>query len=435
NEPLTTARFSALYGLWYPHARDSAKFLLALLNQCAATRDAMEAIRAVIPDAQLVQTEDLGKIHSTPRLRYQADFENARRWLSFDLLTGNLEHNPAMHRYLRDHGLASGAESFIRNPCPPDILGLNYYVTSERFLDERVERYPEQCLGANGSEPYADVAAVRVCEGAPHGLTDIIADSWQRYQLPVAVTEVHLGCSVEEQVRWLHDIREAAMAARARGADVRAITAWSLFGAFDWNSLLTQIRGFYEPGAFDVRDSPPRATFLASAIKAFAAGEDFDHPVLDVPGWWRRDIRLEVTRHDIAGSPQRLERKRSKRPRPIVLWHCPPPVKQRLRRHCKLRGFAYTALDAPQFASFDSRWEMLVRRVRPWALIDFSSHNAVRPPIMAVCAQFEVRYALFPRTHWPAPDDEALDELIGTVLDSLLRPVPNGGQERLSATH
>ena len=33
NEPLTTARFSALYGHWYPHAQDEHAFWLALLNQ------------------------------------------------------------------------------------------------------------------------------------------------------------------------------------------------------------------------------------------------------------------------------------------------------------------------------------------------------------------------------------------------------------------
>ena len=41
NEPLTTARFSALYGLWYPHHRSGASFLRALLNQVLATRLAM----------------------------------------------------------------------------------------------------------------------------------------------------------------------------------------------------------------------------------------------------------------------------------------------------------------------------------------------------------------------------------------------------------
>ena len=50
----------------------------------------MQAIRRVNPAAQLVQTEDMGKTFSTPRLQYQADFENERRWLSFDLLCGRV---------------------------------------------------------------------------------------------------------------------------------------------------------------------------------------------------------------------------------------------------------------------------------------------------------------------------------------------------------
>ena len=86
NEPLTTARFSGLYGLWYPHGQSDATFVHALLNQCRATVLAMQAIRRVNSKALLVQTEDLGKTHSTPLLAYQAKFENQRRWLGYDLL-------------------------------------------------------------------------------------------------------------------------------------------------------------------------------------------------------------------------------------------------------------------------------------------------------------------------------------------------------------
>src|SRR4029079_18828737 len=60
NEPLTTARFSGLYGLWYPHLRSDLDFLRALLTECRATVLAMRAIREVVPGARLVQTEDLG---------------------------------------------------------------------------------------------------------------------------------------------------------------------------------------------------------------------------------------------------------------------------------------------------------------------------------------------------------------------------------------
>ena len=88
NEPLTTARFSALYGHWFPHAADGAACLRMVFNQCRATLLAMRAIRERIPQARLVQTEDIGRTFATPRLQYQADHDNARRWLSLDLLCG-----------------------------------------------------------------------------------------------------------------------------------------------------------------------------------------------------------------------------------------------------------------------------------------------------------------------------------------------------------
>ena len=95
NEPLTTARFSGLYGHWYPHGRDQATFLRALVTECTAVVLAMRAIRTVRPDAKLVQTEDLGKAFGTPLLSYQAELENERRWLSLDLLCGRVDpHHP-----------------------------------------------------------------------------------------------------------------------------------------------------------------------------------------------------------------------------------------------------------------------------------------------------------------------------------------------------
>src|SRR5206468_14114 len=80
-----------------------------------------------------------------------------------------------------------------------------------------------------------------------------LREVWERYHIPVAVTEAHLGCTRDEQLRWLSRVWEAALAVRAEGADIRAVTIWSMFGAVDWNSLLTRKTGFYEPGACDGR--------------------------------------------------------------------------------------------------------------------------------------------------------------------------------------
>ncbi len=208
NEPLTTARFSGLYGLWYPHGQAMSVFARALVHQCRGVVLAMARIREVNPKAKLIQTEDLGKISSTRRLAYQADFENQRRWLTWDLLSGRVDrHHPLWEFLVRDGELKERELLwFTEHPCPPDVIGVNYYVTSERFLDERLERYPPHTHGGNRRHRYADVEAVRVCAGGLAGVGMMLREAWERYHLPLAITEAHLGCTRDEQMRWLWEV-------------------------------------------------------------------------------------------------------------------------------------------------------------------------------------------------------------------------------------
>lgn len=293
NEPLTTARFSALYGHWYPHARDMRSCVRALIHECAATAAAMAAIRRVNPGARLIQTEDIGRVRGTPALAYQTAFENERRWLSLDLLTGRLREGHSLWGYLRWLGFeAADFARFLGDPCPPDVIGVNAYVTSERFLDERLDRYPVHTHGGNGRDRYADVEAVRVLAEGIAGFAGVLHDVWDRYRLPIAITEAHLGGDEEEQIRWLAEAWRHAQAVRRGGIDVVAVTVWSLLGAYDWNSLVTRADGHYEPGVFTVRDGMPRPTALADLVRRLAAGRPADHPALGTPGWWRRPERL-----------------------------------------------------------------------------------------------------------------------------------------------
>ena len=302
NEPLTTARFSGLYGHWHPHRRDEASFLRMLVNECRAVLLSMRAIRRAIPGAELVQTEDLGKTFSTAPLAYQADFDNERRWLSLDLLTGRLDrHHPWWPR-LRAAGVAERElDELSTGDLGPMVIGINYYITGERFLDHRLALYPPHLHGGNGRDAYADIEAVRV-PLPPRDATGWKArlrETWERYgPVPLAVTEAHIGwCPEHEQVRWLLDAWHAATELRAEGADVRAVTIWSLFGAVDWNSLLTRRAGHYEPGTFDMRhpSGGPRPTLLAEAARALSEHGTFDHPLARRPGWWRGDDRFVIT--------------------------------------------------------------------------------------------------------------------------------------------
>lgn len=293
NEPLTTARFSALYGHWYPHARDSASFVQAVLIQTRATARAMRAIRAVNPRARLVQTEDFGSTFCSPSLKYQAEFENHRKWLSFDLLFGRVTPEHPLFRYLLGQGATPRTLSeLVDEPCPPDLLGVNYYVTSDRYLDDDLSAYPASSWGSNGRHAYVDVEAVRVRPQGIVGHEQVLLSAWDRYRTPLALTEVHLGCSADEQLRWLDEAWQGARAARRQGVDVGAITVWSLFGAYDWDSLVTRVNDNYEPGAFDVRGVTPRITELGAWVEELGRVGHCRSTSLWIPGWWRRAQRL-----------------------------------------------------------------------------------------------------------------------------------------------
>jgi dTDP-4-dehydrorhamnose reductase len=367
NEPLTTARFSALYGHWYPHAASPGPFLRAVVTQCKATVLAMRAIRRVSPAAQLIQTEDIGRTFSTPTLAGQAEFENDRRWLSLDLLYGKVDRHHPWHDILIRHG-ASRAELdlFLEGDAAPDLIGVNHYLTSERYLDERLGRYPAHLHGSNGRQTYADAEAVRM----PHlagllGPGARLREVWTRYGRPIAVTEVHHGCTREEQLRWLAEVWAAAEALRPSGVDIRAVTVWALFGAFDWNSLLTERRASYEPGAFDIRAPQPRPTALAKAGSDLARTGRFDHPVLDARGWWHRPDRSY-------GAP-RAEPATDEDPGPgvrsLLVTGASRPLARVFARICAIRGLR--CVRAEKAAGLD---EEQLARANAWAVVDTGIH-------------------------------------------------------------
>ena len=344
NEPLTTARFSGLYGHWYPHERDPRSFARALLHECRAVVLAMDRIREVTPDARLVQTDDLGKVFSTRLLAYQAKFENERRWLTFDLLCGRVGPEHGMWDYLRHEAGVTEEELrfFADHPCPPDVIGINYYLTSERLLDERLAHYPASTHGGNGRHTYADVEAVRLRPEGLAGPHALLTEAWERYKLPLAVTEVHNGCTREEQLRWLLEVWDAAVQLRAEGVDLRAVTSWALLGAFDWNSLVTRDAGHYEPGAFDLRSPEPRPTALAEMVGELAAGRRASHPVLDMPGWWRRSKRL-LYAHSLEDGGSRPSRPPAAA-RPVLISGATGTLGHAFGVRCELRGLAYRLL-------------------------------------------------------------------------------------------
>ena len=133
----------------------------------------------------------------------------------------------------------------------PDLIGFDHYLTSERFLDHRVEPLSRGSSPARtDSNTYVDVEAVRVAKLAKQlGPRPRLRETWDRYNIPIVITEVHHGCTRDEQVRWLARGLDGSRSRRAReGVDLRAVTLWALFGLVDWRSLLTRREGLYDVG-------------------------------------------------------------------------------------------------------------------------------------------------------------------------------------------
>lgn len=407
NEPLTTARFSGLYGFWAPHGRDPATFWRVLRNECQATVLAMRAIRRLRPDARLVQTDDLGRTWSCPALAYQAAFNNELRWLSWDLLCGRVDAAHPLHGWLRDCARASADELawFVDNPCPPDLLGVNYYVTSQRYLDDALDRYPPALHGGNGRDRYVDVEAARVLDPPPPGLAALLGEAWARYRIPIAVTEVHLGGHREEQLRWLDETWREAMLARDEGVDVRAVTLWALLGSHDWDCLLTACRERYESGVFDMRGGQPRPTALAHMARSLSLGEAPAHPVLATPGWWRRPSRLLHGAQPGPPAPEEAP--------PILITGATGTLGRACARICGARGLHHHLLTRADLDIADpDAVERAFERYRPWAVINAAGYvhvdeaerdpercfreNAQGPALLATaCARHDVPLVTF----------------------------------------
>jgi len=168
---------------------------------------------------------------------------------------------------------------------------------------------------------------------------------------------------------------------RSQNVDVRAITAWAAFGAFDWNSLLTGDSGCYEPGVFDLRSPTPRPTALASMIKTLASDDSFDHPVLDTPGWWHRLDRFcyPIHHHEQALSPNSRSVKRDGgASRCLLITGATGTLGQAFARICTRRGLAYQLLGRAQLDIAER--ESVVKaidRYEPWAIINTAGYVRV----------------------------------------------------------
>jgi dTDP-4-dehydrorhamnose reductase len=284
NEPLTTARFATLYGVWFPNLADDRAFGRAMVNQTLAMQAAMRRIRLVIPDAEFVLTEDLQRYAAGDAgVADEVAFLRERVYLSVELVAGRVGAGHPLTEYLTERCGVNAFELAVmqRDAAPPDLVAFNHYPHSERYL-------------FTAATAPGDVPAVYVAGEGPPRIGPLLRAAADRLRLPLAVGEVHVNAPAPERVRWLAQHVADVEALRTGGVDVRALGAWAAFGMVDWHSLLRRRDGVSEDGiyTFAGRTGTPQPTAVAEALRVLATTGRIDDG--GVRGWWERDERLRT---------------------------------------------------------------------------------------------------------------------------------------------
>ena len=279
NEPLTTARFSTLYGVWYPNRHsDDAAFGGAIVNEALAIAAASERIREIVPHARFVLTEDLQSFAAADeRVEDEVAHKRERMYLSCELLQGKIVDGHPMHRYLTERcGIEAGELARLaRRRQPPDLMGWNYYPYSERRLEGDGE-------GGHRNVGLVEVAPERL------DLPAALRRAYARLGLPFALAEVHVHGTERERARWMLQRFADVLAVRAEGVPFVAFGAWAAFGMVDWESLLRRADGVWEDGIYTYAGAggQPQPTLVSEVVTGLAHGRSLRAP--SERGWWEQ---------------------------------------------------------------------------------------------------------------------------------------------------
>ncbi len=275
NEIYVCAKLSTLAGIWNERMQgDDHAFVTALKHMCRANLLAMEQILRVRSDAVFIQSESSEYFHvgaADAECKARAQFENERRFLSFDLL---FSHPPCtdMGLYMLDNGMTRDEYAwFMRNGLADYmILGSDFYERNE------------QIVGSGGEiMPAGDV----------FGWSVITRQYFDRYHRPVMHTETNTIQSAVDPARWLWKQFFNVRNLREQGVPVLGFTWYSLLDQVDWDSALALDRRVINPvGLYDLKRQPrPVADAYREMIRQFS-----EEPLVPNTRFLTLDIAIET---------------------------------------------------------------------------------------------------------------------------------------------
>jgi beta-glucosidase len=221
NEPVTTASFCGLRGVWPPKLTGWRGWTTVVVPIAEGMVRAARAIRRADPDALIVHVEAATHVHTTDDQHTEhVTLLRDIGWLPTDLTLGTVDNHHPMHGWLLEHGATEAQlEWLARHPTLPDLIGVNYYPDLTPRRVATVDGTPVQVAYNAGVD----------------GLRSVLSAFSNRYDLPIAVTETSIEGDDETRSSWLVDSAAAVLDLRERGTDIRGYTWWPLMDFVDWS--------------------------------------------------------------------------------------------------------------------------------------------------------------------------------------------------------
>lgn len=225
NEPLVNALMCGRRGVWPPYLRGDAGYIRVMLQIVKGVINTVEAIKAVDPDTVMVQVEATGLSRAVRQELEVLALEDQRRgYLFFDLITGLVNHeHPLFGWLLRNGASPDDLAELVRHRIPIDVLGMNFYPqwsTKEIYIDHK------------GRLSYRSI------EHDGDGFAALIEDYYNRYRVPVMITETSALGEDDVRSRWMRASVAAVKQLRASGVPVIGYTWFPLFTMVDWRYRL-----------------------------------------------------------------------------------------------------------------------------------------------------------------------------------------------------
>lgn len=221
NEPLTTASFCGLRGVWPPALTGWDGWMKVTLGIADGMARSISAIRSANPDAVIVHVE-ASSLYTTeePHLDGHATLLESIGMLPTDLLLGRVTPDHEMYAWLLENGADPvKLHQLTLGSTRVDIMGVNYYPDlSPRTL-------------VQVGESVSQVATNRWSDGLAESLRSFSA----RYGLPLMITETSVEGDDETRSNWLDSSIRAVHQLRDQGVDIRGYTWWPLFDFVDWS--------------------------------------------------------------------------------------------------------------------------------------------------------------------------------------------------------